>query len=377
MYIARSIEPIITKHLFKGKIIVIYGARQTGKTTVVKKILENSPADAKYYNCDESDIRASFENAQTSTNLKQIIGNTRLIVIDEAQRVSDIGLKLKLLADNFPDQQILATGSSSFDLANKIAEPLTGRTYEFQLFPFSLKELSSVWDKTEMTRQLENLLIYGSYPGVVSASSLEEKAVQLKQLTNQYLFKDILTFGRIRKTDFLEKFCAALALQTGNEVSTNELSSLLTVSKDTITSFLDILEQSFILFRLGSFSRNLRKELAKSKKVFFLDTGIRNILINNLNPLDLRLDKGALWENFVISEIKKRQFWAVSKFPLYFWRTYDRQEIDLIEDKNGKLIATEIKWQKSRKNPPKIWKSTYPNSSFSTITRESFLNHLL
>lgn len=375
-YIPRSVEPAIEKYLFKGRTIVIYGARQTGKTTLVKKILERHPLKTKYISCDNPDQRMELEHAETSSNLKQVIGDHQIIVIDEAQRVSDIGIKLKLLVDNFPDQQIIATGSSSFDLANKIIETLTGRTFEFHLTPFSLTELSAIWDKTEINRQLENLLIFGSYPAVINAPSLEEKAILVRHLADQYLYKDLLAFNRVRKTEFIKKFLEAVAIQTGSEVSYNELANLLTVSKQTAMSYLDILEQGFILFRLTSFSRNLRQEINRSRKIYFFDNGIRNALINNLNPLNLRADKGALWESFIVSEFKKQQFWAANTAPLYFWRTYDQAEIDLIKDEGGTLSAYEIKWQKPKTRPPKNFAKSYPDSTFQTITSENFLTQI-
>lgn len=376
LYIPRSVEPKIEKYIFKGKVVIIYGARQTGKTTLVKKILARHPLKTKYISCDNPDQRLELEQAETSSNLKQVIGNNKIIVFDEAQKVKDIGIKLKLLVDNFPEQQIIATGSSSFNLANRIKESLTGRTFEFYLHPLSIKELGAVWDKTEIYRQLENLLIYGSYPAVINAASLEEKATTVKLLADQYLYKDVLSFEKVRKSEFLKKFLEAIALQTGNEVSYNELSNLLSLNKQTIMSYLDILEQGFILFRLTSFSRNLRQEINRSRKIYLLDNGIRNALINNLNPVNLRADKGALWENFVVSEFKKQQFWPVTTAPLYFWRTYDQAEIDLVKDTGGKLAAFEIKWQKAKNRPPKNFVRAYPNSTFHSITSENFLDFL-
>lgn len=377
MYIPRSIEPKVREWLFKGKIIVIYGARQTGKSTIAKKILADYPGEHQYFNGDEAAIKRQFNEAGDALTLGKIIGRERIIVIDEAQKIENIGLKLKILVDNFPDQQIIATGSSSFDLANKIAEPLTGRTIQFTLYPLSLKELSYLWSPTEMGLQLENLLIYGSYPAVVTASSLEEKTVILKQLASDYLYKDVLSFDRVKKSETLKKFTEAVSLQTGSEVSYNELANLLQIGKQTAVSYLDILEQGFILFRLTSFSRNLRQEINRSRKIYLLDTGVRNVLINNLNPLSLRTDAGALWENFVVSEFKKKQFWTANSSPLYFWRTYQQEEIDLVKDEGGKLYAYEIKWQKPKKRAPKNWLKAYPNSQWKNITKDNFGEHLL
>ncbi len=376
MYISRTIEPKINDWMFRGKIIVIYGARQTGKSTLVKKIIADFPNDAKYFNGDESATKKLFEGAGDAAILQKIFGAHKIVVIDEAQRIEDVGLKLKIIADNFPKQQFIVTGSSSFDLANKISEPLTGRTVQFQLYPFSLKELSFVWSPPEIDSNLENLLIYGSYPAVINATSLEEKSLILKQLVAEYLYKDILSFDKIRKSETIKKFTEAVSLQTGNEVSYHELASLLQINKETAMRYLDILEQGFILYRLGSYSRNLRSEIDRSRKIYLMDTGVRNVLINNLNPLALRNDVGPLWENFIISEFKKSQFWAATSDPLYFWRTYQQQEIDLIKDAGGKLSALEIKWGKPRKAPPRSFTEAYPDSSWQSITRENYLSVL-
>lgn len=377
MYIPRSIEPKIREWLFKGKIVVIYGARQTGKSTVVKRVLADVSTDSKYLNGDETGTKHLFARAGDASTLGRIVGNHKIVVIDEAQRIENIGLKLKILVDAYPDRQIVATGSSSFDLANKIAEPLTGRTVQFTLYPLSLAELSRVWDETELSVQLENLLIYGSYPAVITASSLEEKTVLLKQLAADYLYKDVLSFDRVKKSEVLQKLTEAVALQTGNEVSYNELSNMLQIGKQTAVTYLDILEQGFILFRLTSYSRNLRQEINRSRKLYVMDTGVRNVLINNLNPLSLRTDAGALWESFIVSEFKKQQFWAASTAPLYFWRTYSQEEIDLVKDEGGVLHAYEIKWQKAKPRPPKNWLVAYPASQWRSITKNNFLDVLL
>lgn len=377
MYIPRTIERPIKEWLFKGKIIVIYGARQTGKSTLVKKILENYGGENRLLNADEAATKRLFEQAEDSSVLAEIIGGQKITVIDEAQKIENIGLKLKILNDNYPDKQIIATGSSSFDLANKVTEPLTGRSVQFWLNPLSLRELAGVFEKTEIDAQLENLLVYGTYPAVISASSLEDKIVILKQLVTDYLYKDILSFDRIRKSETVKRFTEAVSLQTGSEVSYNELASLLSIGKQTAMSYLDILEQGFILFRLTSYSRNLRQEINRSRKIYFYDTGVRNVLINNLNPLSLRNDTGSLWENFVVSEYKKSQYWMTTTNPLYFWRTYQQQEIDLVTDQGGQLSAVEIKWKKKPGKPPKTWLEAYPRSSWDSITRDNYLDKLI
>lgn len=299
MIIQRKIQSLVESSLFQGKVVIIYGARQVGKTTLVKEILKNYPTASSYLSCDEPDIRQALTN-KTSTELRSFLGAKKIIILDEAQRVKDIGLTLKLMVDNFSETQIIATGSSSFELSNHIIEPLTGRKKEFLLFPLALQELSQINDKLEMDRLLERRLVYGMYPSIALAGG--EAVADLKELARSYLYKDILNFENIRNNEAIEKLLQALALQIGQEVSYSELSSLVGIDKKTVASYLEILEKAFIVFRLNPFSRNLRNELKKLRKVYFYDTGIRNILINNLNPLDLRQDVGQLWENFILSE---------------------------------------------------------------------------
>lgn len=377
MYITRRLENEVKKNLFKNQVVILYGARQVGKTTLVKRIFKDySQKKVKYINCDEGDYRQLLDKAETSTQLKQIIGEAQLILLDEAQQVSDIGLKLKLLIDTFPEQQILATGSSSFDLGQKITEALTGRAMEFWLYPFSTNELSKHFGQREVHRQLESFLIYGLYPKVVRAVSLEDKKVAIKKIAQNYLYKDILKFDGIKGSEIIHKLLEALALQLGNEVAYTELANLIGISKETVVRYLEILEKAFIVFKLRPFSRNLRKELGKRHKIYFWDLGIRNSLINNFNQFSLRTDKGALWENFVIAEKAKEQTDISKKAPLYFWRTYDQQEIDLVIDQEGKLSAYEIKWQKPRQYPPKAWKEGYPQAEWKAITQDNYLEFI-
>lgn len=376
MYIQRQIEPVIKNSLFQGKIIILYGARQVGKTTLVKKLSEEIGKPYGYFNCDELDVLSQLQNANNSSSLTQLIGNQKLIIIDEAQRVKNIGLKLKLLIDNYPEKQIIATGSSSFDLSNEISEPLTGRNFEFWLFPLSLKEISKGIEQLEMERKLENLLIYGSYPEIYQLESNEQKSQRIKYLTSNYLYKDIFKFNNIKNSEIVLKLLQALALQIGNEVSYNELGSLVGVSKQTIASYISLLEKAFIIFRLSPYCGNLRKALGKLRKIYFLDLGIRNAIINNQNPLNLRDDIGKLWENFIIAEKYKQQFGQGFKTNYYFWRTYDQQEIDLVEDKGGRLFGWEIKWQEKEKKPPKAWVDNYKNAAWQIINRKNYLKLL-
>ena len=369
MSIKRIIQEKIEKGLFKGKIAIVYGARQVGKTTMVKEIQNKYPEQSVYYNCDEPDIRDSLTN-KTSTELKAFIGNKRLVVIDEAQRVENIGLTLKLIADNFSETQIIATGSSSFDLSNKIAEPLTGRKDEYYLYPFSLSELKSIYSDLEIDRLLERRMIYGMYPEITqSAEGTEQK---LKSLALSYAYKDILQYQYIKNPELLEKLLKALALQIGSEVSYNELATMVGVSKQTVENYIQLLEKAFIIFRLGPFSRNLRNELKKMRKIYFYDTGIRNALINNFNPLDLRQDTGHLWENFMMSERIKRNSYNGTGANIYFWRTLQKQEIDLVEEQGGALSAFEFKWKKDAFKKPKAFLSAYPGSAIELVNRDSY-----
>ncbi|RPJ78907.1 MAG: ATP-binding protein [Alphaproteobacteria bacterium] len=376
MYITRRVEGAIKNDLFKGKVIVVYGARQVGKTTMAKKIAEDLQIPYGYLNCDELHVLSRLQNADSSEALRSVVGNNRLVIIDEAQRVKNIGLKLKLLVDNFPDIQIIATGSSSFDLANEIQEPLTGRNFEYWLFPLSLDEIFNPGQILEADKKLESLVIYGAYPDVYQLGSNEEKAQRIKYLASNYLYKDILGFDRLRSSEIILKLLQSLALQIGNEVSYNELATFLQLDKQTIARYVDLLEKAFIVFHLPPYSGNLRKAIGKLRKIYFLDLGIRNAVINNLNPLHLRDDVGKLWENFVVAEKYKRQLGLGFQTNFYFWRTYDKQEVDLVESSGGKLQGWEIKWSDKNAKPPSSWK-TYPNTSWRLINRDNYFNELV
>lgn len=373
MKIIRQIQADLEKALFKGKIVVLYGARQVGKTTLVKIILEKYKDDSLYLNCDEPDVREALTD-KTSTELKSFIGSRRLVVIDEAQRVKNIGLTLKLIADNFSETQIIATGSSSFELSGKIAEPLTGRKIEFFLYPFSLHELAQIYSPLEMNRLLEERLVFGMYPGVVFAGPDRDK--RIRELATSYSYKDVLAYQDIRNPELLEKLLQALALQVGSEVSYTELAQLLGVNKITIENYIRILEQAYIIFRVGPFSRNIRNELKKKRKIYFYDLGLRNALINNFNPISLRQDIGALWENFMVVERVKRNNNLGITANIYFWRTTAGKEIDYIEDSGGVLSGYEFKWQKNNLSIPKEFLSAYSGSSVKLINRDNYSEFL-
>ncbi|MCG2686606.1 ATP-binding protein [Candidatus Parcubacteria bacterium] len=367
--IPRTIQKNIEKSLFKGKIVVIYGARQVGKTTLVQEIIKKYPNDANYFNCDETDVRQALAD-KTSTELKSFLGNKKLIILDEAQRVINIGLTLKLMIDNFPQIQIIATGSSSFELSNKVVEPLTGRKYEFYLYPFSVAELKGFYSDLEINRLLEQRIIFGMYPEIVTSN--DEIKNKLKILAGSYLYKDILVFDKIKHSEAINKLLQGLALQIGNEVSYNELAQTAGINKKTVETYMQILEKAFIIFRLNPFSRNLRNELKKLRKVYFYDIGIRNALINNFNSLNLRQDVGALWENFMISERMKYNQNNNKNANIYFWRTQDGKEIDYLEDTSGKLTGFEFKWGKDKLRTPKIFLETYTGAKVELINKENY-----
>ena len=368
----RTILPEIREALFKGKIIIIYGARQVGKTTLIQQLRQEYGADALYLNCDEPDIRHILSD-QTSTAMRRWIGRHTLVLIDEAQRVRNIGLSLKLLVDTYPEIQIVATGSSSFALSNQVIEPLTGRKIEFQLYPLSVQEVLMQNGPIEFNRLLEHHMIYGMYPGVITSDEPERL---IREIASSYLYRDILEYQIVKNTEQLHRLLQALALQIGNEVSYNELSSLLGISKNTVERYVNLLEQGYIIFRLPPFSRNLRKELSKRRKIYFYDLGIRNALINNFNSLHLRQDTGQLWENFCIVERKKLNRNQLRHTNDYFWRTYQGEEIDYIEEAGGQLLGFEFKWRAKRWRKPKTFMETYTNSELHMINRENFLDFL-
>jgi hypothetical protein len=372
MIIKRALQDNIEHNLFKQKVIIIYGARRVGKTTLVKEIQKKYEAISLYLNCDEPDIKEALMD-KTSTELKSFIGNKKLVIIDEAQRVRNIGLTLKLLVDNYPDVQIIATGSSSFELSNQTIEPLTGRKYEYFLYPFSVVEIKNIYSTLEIDRLIEKRMIFGMYPEIVLNENDNER--NLKEIARSYLYKDALQYQNIRNPEVLEKLLQALALQIGNEVSYNELSSFIGIDKKTVQNYISILEKAFVIFRLNPFSRNLRNELKKLRKIYFFDTGIRNALINNLNSLSLRNDVGVLWENFLIAERLKNNSNNFSSKNIYFWRTHQREEIDYIEEKAGKINAFEFKWKS--KSPltvrvPKGFYDNYKESAYKIIDKTNY-----
>lgn len=362
---------------FKGKVMLLLGARQVGKTTLLKELATHINVPYKWLNADEADILQAFETATTSTQLLQLIGqNNKLVIIDEAQQIPDIGKKLKLIYDTRPDIQLIATGSSAFELQDKMAEPLTGRKRTFYLYPLSYKEIAYNQSVLEARRLLETRLIYGSYPDVVNNAGDEKNT--LTEIANSYLYKDILKLDNIRKPVHIEKLLQALAFQVGSEVSYHELAQTIgNIDTATVEKYIDLLEKAFILFKLPALSRNLRNEIKKGKKYYFYDNGIRNVLISNFSTIDLRQDKGALWENYLISERMKSNRYQ-SKYPnTYFWRTHDKAEIDYIEEADGVLNAFELKWTAKKVRFPNSFMEAYPEHKTSVISRDNFEDFIM
>ena len=362
--------------MFRGKVLILIGSRQVGKTTLISEISKNfAQEDVLFVNCDESDVRAVLENS-SSTTLKAFIGSKKLFIIDEAQRVKGIGLTLKLIADTLKEVQVIATGSSAFDLRNELEEPLTGRKIVIELFPISTQEMVSHTSFIEEKRMLEQRMIYGMYPEIINNPTDAKKL--LKELSDSYLFKDILSYKDIRQPDALRKLLTALSLQVGSEVSYNELGNLIGLDKETVERYIDLLEKSFVVFRLTSLSRNGRNELKKSRKIYFYDNGVRNAVINNFNPLSLRADVGDLWENFMISERRKTLHYNQIFANTYFWRTHTQLELDYIEEREGKLFTYEFKWSDKKKvKIPKLFAELYPENEFELINSKNYMENFV
>ena len=372
--IDRIIEKAILDKLFKGKAILIFGARQVGKTTLINKIAGEINEQTLVLNGDEPDVRELLSNA-TSRKLKAYFGNNKLVIIDEAQGIKDIGITLKLIFDQLKDIQIMATGSSAFELADKTAESLTGRKYEFKLYPLSFGELVAQYGLLEEKRVLEHRMIFGYYPEIVNNEILAKE--HLKLIAGSYLYKDILMLGKIKKTFLLEKILRALALQVGNEVSFNEIGNMVQAKGETVEKYIDLLEKAYIIFRLPAFSRNVRNEIKKGKKIYFCDNGIINAIIGSFNPIEQRTDTGALWENFVVSERMKFLRHSGIDTTMYFWRTTQQQEIDLIEEAESMLSAYEIKWQKRKVRFSRTFLNAYPDCKMHIIMKDNVEDFLL
>lgn len=371
--IKRTLQQILQSQLFSGKSIILFGARQVGKTTLLKEI-SNNAKNAVWLNGDNiEDIE--LLSKINSTRAKQLFRKGSLVIIDEAQRLENSGLTLKIIHDSCPDIQLIATGSSSFELTDKIRESMTGRKWSYKLYPVSLREFLEYTDYIELIRSLEARLIFGSYPEVITKAGNEKQV--LMELVSDYLYKDVFSLKSMRKPEALQKLVQALAFQVGHQVSYRELSKLVQIDKETVESYIYLLEESNIIFRLPSFSKNLRTELKRTRKIYFVDNGIRNAVINQFNPISLRQDIGALWENLMIYERMKHLEYNRLYRNCYFWRTSRQQEIDYLEEQDGQLNAYEFKW-KSKRNLkfPIVFRNTYPDATTQIIDKDNFMDFI-
>jgi predicted AAA+ superfamily ATPase len=372
--VLRYIQDIIQQRIGDKKVVVLLGARQVGKTSMLKNIVLQKE-NTVWLNADNAVVKTLFENFSLAS-FSSFVGNAKLVVIDEAQQLPDIGIKLKQLYDEAVTFQIIVTGSSAFELKNKTNEPLTGRKWEYHLYPFSFAELTKNSSVPNEVQALETRLLFGCYPEIVTNAGDEKE--RLQTLTDSYLYKDVLMWQGLQKPEKIIQLLKVLALQIGSEVNYNELGKQLQLSNDTIEKYITILEQTFVIFRLPSYSTNLKKELTKGKKIYFFDNGIRNALIGDYRPVAIRQDIGALWENYIISELWKKNSYENAYGTFYFWRTADQQEVDLIIDKNGTLHTYEIKWNpKAKARLSKTFSGNYPNYEFAVIHKENYWEYLI
>jgi predicted AAA+ superfamily ATPase len=374
--IKRKIEIQLLESIKPGKVLVLSGARRVGKTILLKKISEQLKSDFLFVNGEDFAVQEALKR-RTIQNYRNFLGNRKILIIDEAQKIEDIGSILKLMIDSIEDLKIIISGSSSFDILNLTGEPLTGRKINFTLFPISESEI--IESETELQRK-DNLierLIYGNYPEIISINDRNEKKEYLTEIINSYLLKDILIYDKIKNSSKIFNLLRLIAFQVGNEVSYQELGSQLSMSKNTIERYLDLLSKVYVLHKVEGFSKNLRKEVTKQPKWYFIDNGIRNAIIANFASLEFRNDIGQLWENYIISERIKFQNYKRIRVNNFFWRTYDQQEIDWVEEKEGKLFAFELKWNAKSSKVPKAWQKNYSNSEFMLVNQENYLEFVL
>lgn len=373
--IKRLLQDKITARIESNKAVLIFGARRVGKTILMRQLVKNFAGKTMLLNGEDYDTLALLQE-RSIANYRHLLEGVDLLAIDEAQNIPEIGSKLKLIIDEIEGVCVIASGSSSFDLLNKTGEPLVGRSTQFHLTPFSQKEIAPMETALETRQNLESRLIYGSYPEVVTMNSFERKTDYLRDIVGAYLLKDILAIDGLKNSSKMKELLRLIAFQLGNEVSYDELGKQLGMSKNTVEKYLDLLSKVFVVYRLGAYARNLRKEVTKAGKWYFYDNGIRNAIIGNFNPLSIRQDVGVLWENYLIGERIKANYNDGLGKEFYFWRTYDRQEIDLIEENSDSLTALEFKWGNKSPNAPAIFKEAYPNATFDVINRENYLNYV-
>ncbi len=373
MYIQQKQLGNLKNALAPGKVVVIYGARRTGKTTMLQQFLRD--VEEPYLLVSGEDITVQgYLASQSIEKLSAFVGANRLLVVDEAQKVPNIGANLKLIVDHIPEIRVIATGSSSFDLARSVGEPLTGRKTSLKLFPLAQLEIGQIEQRHQTDANLESRLIYGAYPEVVLTNDNRAREQYLREIVASYLYKDILELDGIRHATKISRLLQMIALQIGKEVSYTELGTGLGMSKNTIERYLDLLEKAFVIQKLSGFSRNLRSEITKNSRYYFLDNGVRNALINNFNPLSIRNDVGELWENYLVMERLKKQEYLFLHANNYFWRTYSQKEIDFVEEREGKLFGFEMKWGAAGGKPPKEWLEAYPNATWQLINRQNYLD---
>jgi len=369
--IERDIENILLKKIKPGKVLILTGARRVGKTILLKQILNLVDMPKMMLNGEDQADQLLLEN-RTVENYKSMIGNTKLLVIDEAQKIPDIGLKLKLMVDEIEGVSIIASGSSAFDLYNKTGEPLTGRKFTYNVFPFSENEFYKIEDQKRSSERLKQSLIYGNYPEVTLLDDLDDKREYLREIVNSYLLKDILIFDNIKYSTKIFALLRNIAYQIGQTVSYQELGQKLGMSKNTVEKYLDLLSKVFVVYKVEGFSSNLRKEITKSSRWYFYDNGVRNAIISNFSPIISRNDIGMLWENYMAAERRKYQHNNRMSVNNYFWRTYDKQEIDMIEERDGKLYGCEFKWSINNNKPPAAWLKAYPSAKYNVYNQFNY-----
>ncbi|NTU47252.1 ATP-binding protein [Candidatus Roizmanbacteria bacterium] len=366
----------LTPHLQDNKVLILYGPRRVGKTVLLQNYVKTCGLKYRFDTGEDISVQHVF-NSQSKEIISQYAKGFELLIIDEAQTIEHIGKGLKLAVDTIPGIKIIATGSASFDLANKVGEPLTGRQKTLFLYPVSQMELLKNTNSYDIQKQKEEYMVYGSYPEVLTLSSSVEKQEYLRGLVNSYILKDILTLEQVKGSKVLLDLLRLLAFQMGNEVSYSELSKQLSIDGKTVARYLDLLEKAFVIVNLRGYSSNLRKEITKKSKYYFLDNGIRNAIISNFNPLELRDDVGRLWENFLVMERLKKQSYTKIIANNYFWRTWNQQEVDWVEEREGNIFGYEFKWSANKKvSPPSLWKEGYPKSSFTIINSENYLEFI-
>ena len=373
MVIKRLLQEKISKRITPGKVVIIYGARRVGKTVLLRELVNSFEGKTLLLNGEDYDVQSMLANRSVA-NYRHLFNGVELVAIDEAQNIPNIGSVLKLMVDEINGLSVIASGSSSFDLLNKTGEPLVGRSVKFQLTPLSCKEISSVETPFEMSQNLEQRMLYGMYPEVVTMSSNDMRIEYLREIVDSYLLKDILAVDGIKNASKMQNLLRLIALQVGSEVSYDELGTQLGMSKNTVERYLDLLSKVFVVYRVGAFARNIRKEVCKAGKWYFYDNGVRNAILNNFSPLAVRNDVGHLWENYFLSERRKYIHNNLKYIEQYFWRTYDKQELDLVEECDGNLLAMEIKWGKKTPKLPNVFANAYQGAEFQVINKDNYLD---